>query len=158
MLKNLKTKLTALTASSALFLLNAKVALAQVTNPVTGNLGKPSSGNAGSNFFNYLFILWQAGLSLGGLVVLGMYIMGAFEWLTSGSDPKGAEKGRNRIMNATIGLIILVSLFTIISFVNNLLFGDEFNILRFKLPTAESISVSSDDGAFGSTDSPGKTK
>ncbi len=135
MLKKLTTNLTIVTSSLTLFLFNPKIALAVVENPVTGKLGQSSPGETGSNFFNYFFMLWQ-----GGLVVLGMYIMGAFEWITSGSDPKGAEKGRTRITNATIGLIILVSLFTIISFVNNLLFGKEFNILKINLPTADSVN------------------
>jgi len=133
---NIKKQLTIFTSSLSLFLINSRMALAQVTNPVTGKFGEESAGQKGSNFFNYLFLLWQTGISIGGLVVLGMYIMGAFEWITSGDDPKGAEKGRNRIMNATIGLIILVSAFTIVNFVSHLLFGDEFNIFEINLPTA----------------------
>lgn len=141
MIKNLKKSFITISSSLSLFLLNSKTVLAEVTNPVTGKFGQASPGETGSNFFVYLFLLWQAGISIGGLIVLAMYIMGAFEWITSGSDPKGAEKGRNRIMNATVGLIILVSAFTIVNFVSHLLFGDEFSILQINIPTAGEAST-----------------
>lgn len=108
-----------------------------ITNPVIGELGKPSGQNKdGTVFFTYAVSLWRSAITLGGIAVLGLYIWGAFEWIASGSDSKGVDKGRNRILNATIGLVILVSVFTIVGFMSKLFFGNEFNILQVTFPSA----------------------
>lgn len=118
-----------------------------ITNPVIGKFGQPSGENKeGTVFITYSVTMWRAALTMGGVAVLGFYVWGAFEWLTSGSDPKGAEKGRNRILNATIGLILLVSTFTIVGFIGNLLFDKEFNLMQITFPTAEESVKSGNSG------------
>lgn len=136
-MKKLSSKI--LTAGVLFFInINPVFASDSITNPIIGKFGQPSGDNKeGTVFITYSVTMWRAALTIGGLAVLGFYVWGAFEWLTSGSDPKGAEKGRNRILNATIGLILLVSTFTIVGFIGNLLFDKEFNLMQITFPTAE---------------------
>ncbi len=111
---------------------------AALTNPATGNLGNNAEeANSGSLLLSEFVRLWRVFMSVGALAVIIFFIWGAFEWITSGSDSKGAEKARNRIMNAIIGLIILVSSFVIIGFIGEFLFDGEFDLLELTIPTPE---------------------
>ncbi|MFC1654157.1 hypothetical protein ACFL1M_04955 [Patescibacteria group bacterium] len=46
-------------------------------------------------------------LTLGGLVLFFMLVSGGFSIMTSISDPKGSEKGKQQVTNAILGFIIL---------------------------------------------------
>jgi hypothetical protein len=108
-----------------------------LTNPVTGNLGSDATGAlSGGLFLNYFIKMWRTAINLGALVVLLFYVIAAYEWLTSGSDPKGVDQARQRFMNATIGLLLLVSSFALVAFVGELLFEGEFNLLRLTFPSS----------------------
>lgn len=124
--------------SLALFLIFATNSYAAVTNPVIGNLGTNEGTEDGSKFTNYAVYLWKVSINLGALAVIGFFLWGAFEWITAGSDSKKTESARSRMTNAIIGLIILVSSFTILSFVSKIFFGNNFDLLRLTLPTQSS--------------------
>jgi hypothetical protein len=47
--------------------------------------------------------------------------MGAFEWITSGGDKGKAEKARDKMTQAVIGLVILISAVAILMFIQQLL-------------------------------------
>lgn len=124
------TTLTALVLSTS-------SALAQgIKNPaLTGELG----GNAGFGvegvesgyvFAKYFVTIWNSLNAIGALLVIFYFIWAAFEWLTSAGEKGKLEAARNKMINAVIGLIILVSLYTIIGVVSDLFFGTEFNILN----------------------------
>lgn len=135
-----KINKTILTLSASLvFFFNKRLevfAADQLTNPVIGNLGNnPEEAKSGGLFVDYAVSLWRVAISIGALAVIGMYIMAAFEWLTSGSDTSGTEKARNRFLNATIGLILLASSFAIVAFIGDLFFGSDFSLLEITLPT-----------------------
>lgn len=108
----------------------------QLTNPaVSGDLGNnPSMAIEGSLIMNFAVEIWRLTIQIGALIVVVFYVIAAFEWLTSGSDSKGIEKAKNRFINATIGLILLVSSFAIIAFISQLLFGEHFNLLEVTIP------------------------
>lgn len=108
---------------------------AAITNPVIGDLGTNEGTEDGSKFVNYAVYLWKVSINLGALTVIAFFLMGAFEWITAGSDSKKTETARSRMTNAIIGLVILVSSFTILSFVSKIFFGDEFDLLKLSLPT-----------------------
>jgi hypothetical protein len=72
---------------------------------------------------------------LGALAVIVFFVWGAFEWITSGSDSKKAESARSRMTNAIIGLVILVSSFTLLSFISKILFGNSFDLLKLTIPS-----------------------
>lgn len=118
------------------FLLSVSTVSAQLTNPVvTGELGDDSAGaKSGATFASYFVSLWSTIIGLGAIVVLIFFIWGAFEWITSGGDKGKLETARNRITQAVIGLIILVSSYVIIGFIGDVFFDKSFNILQPSLP------------------------
>lgn len=119
---------------SALFLLAQNKVQAAISNPAIGDLGTTEGAADGSKFISYTVYLWRVAINIGALAVIFFFILGAFEWITAGSDTKKVESARNKIMNAVIGLVILVGSFTIISFLSKILFGGSFDILKLSFP------------------------
>ena len=106
-----------------------------ITNPgVPGPLGGNSAGGVadaerGYTFALYFVYIWNSLNAVGAMLVIYFFILGAFDWLTSAGEKGKLESARNKMVNAVIGIIILVSLYTIIGFISDLFFGTEFNIL-----------------------------
>jgi hypothetical protein len=108
----------------------------RITNPVTGELGdNPEAAKSGVLLTGLFVKFWRIAINMGALVVMLFYVLAAYEWITSGSDAGGTEKARQRFINATIGLILLVASFAIVAFVGELLFGDNFDLLNLTFPT-----------------------
>jgi hypothetical protein len=131
-LKNTSLALTALLNSSGL-------ALAEITNPVTGKWGEggaDTGATEGGLFTKYMVLIWNAIMTIGAILVIILFIKAAFEWIGSGSDKSKVENARNTITQAFIGLVILVGSFVIIAFLSKLLFGEEFEILNLVVPMA----------------------
>lgn len=60
-------------------------------------------------------------LTLATIMVLFYLIWGGIDWLTSGGDKGKTESARNKITAALIGLIIIISSWAILIFVQQLL-------------------------------------
>jgi cytochrome bd-type quinol oxidase subunit 2 len=90
--------------------------LAQLINPVikpiVGNIDAMTGGPAGtvSTFITNLITVF---MSLGGLYFFVMLIMGGYAYITAGSDKEGVQKATEKIKNALIGIVILLSVYTI---------------------------------------------
>lgn len=121
--------------SLSIFFLMISTAQAAISNPVIGDLGTNEGAEDGSKFINYVVYLWKVSMNLGALAVIVYFIWGAIEWITAGSDSKKTEGARQRMTNAIIGLVILVSSFTILSFISKIFFGDNFDLLELTIPT-----------------------
>lgn len=134
-LKLNKNNIFASLLSLSIFFLLTTSAQAAITNPVVGDLGTSEGAEDGSKFINYVVYLWKVSINLGALAVIAYFIWGAIEWITAGSDSKKTESARSRMTNAIIGLVILVSSFTILSFVSKIFFGNSFDLLELTLPT-----------------------
>lgn len=119
---------------------NAQTSGTGIVNPLTGKLGDdPQKAASGETFVSYFVDLWGTFISIGGLIVLIMFLWGGLEWITAGGDASKIEKARNRIMQSVLGLLILVSSFVIIGFVSQIFFGEEFSLLNltFTAPGGE---------------------
>jgi hypothetical protein len=148
---NIKTKkITTLGLTIATFFTTTVQTFAQgITNPVIGGLGDDAEkAKSGELFTSYFVDIWNAVITVGGLIVLVMFLWGAIEWITAGGDSSKIEKARDRILQSLIGLIILVSSFVIIGFISQLLFGEEFSLLNlsFSSPDAAVIPGSNTPG------------
>lgn len=44
-------------------------------------------------------------------------ILGGIQWITSGGDKAGVEKARDRIIHAVVGLILIASIWAIVSLI-----------------------------------------
>ena len=137
MKKNLVYLNLAVVITLLFFLLTPSV-LAQtqgITNPVIGDLGtNDPSVSSGGGFIQYTVYLWRASITLGSLAVIAFFLLGAFEWITSGGDKTKVENARNKITSAVIGLVLLVSSFVLLSFLSKLLFAGEFDLLKLTVP------------------------
>jgi hypothetical protein len=110
----------------------------RLTNPAINSWGDdPDRAEDGSLFLEIAVNFWRVAITIGALYVLGSFLLAAFEWIGSGGDKGKLESARNRGVNAAIGLILLVSSFTIVTFLGDLFFGEEFNLLELTLPTPE---------------------
>ncbi|MDQ5950950.1 MAG: hypothetical protein QG639_227 [Patescibacteria group bacterium] len=129
-MKNL-TKLAATLGVSLISLQTAAVtAFAQITNPPIGQWGQTDGAAGGGLFARYFITMWNAVISIGAIAVLAYFIWGAVEWITSAGDSAKLQSSRNRMLHAIIGLFLLVTAYTIIGFLSELIFGEDFNILR----------------------------
>ena len=111
---------------------------AQIKNPVTGNLGNDADkASRGETFLGYFVMLWRTTMTIGAIIVIVQFIWGAVDWISSGGDKGKIESARNKITQAIIGLIILVSSFTILGYVGQIAFGNQFSILKLTFPTPD---------------------
>lgn len=100
-----------------------------IVNPLlTANGGSdPAAAASGALFTRYFVYFWRVLIFFGMLTVLIIFIMGAFDWLTAGGDKGKIDSARRKIIDATIGIIILAGSFAIIQFIGKV-FG--FDLLR----------------------------
>ena len=85
-----------------------------ITNPIFQTAGVIDGVGFFSKFIPALITL---AFIVGTLVFVGILIMGAIQWISSGSDKQSLEGARSRITNAVIGIIVLFSTYAILSFV-----------------------------------------
>lgn len=66
----------------------------------------------------------SAALGLVGSLALAMFIFGGFLWMTAAGSPDKVKKGRDVMIWAVLGLIIIFSSYTLVNFVlNNVIAG-----------------------------------
>lgn len=107
-------------------------------NPATGQMNtNPTAAAAGLTFVTYFITIWQALITVGGLMVIIYFLWGAIEWITAGGDSGKVGKARDKITQAVIGLVILVGSFVIIAFLGGLFFGRDFDLFRLTFPTPD---------------------
>ena len=72
------------------------------------------------------------GFFVGFIIFFFILLSGAIRWITAGGDKTNIESARKTIANALIGLVILLSIFAIISLIGEI-FG--VTLLKIKIPT-----------------------
>jgi len=58
-----------------------------------------------------------------GIIAVAIIMYAGFLWMTSGGDPEKINRAKSALINASIGLIIIISAFAIVSFIINLMDG-----------------------------------
>lgn len=114
-----------------------------IRNPVIGNFGGNKTSGIGSiteaqtggTFLRIFILSWRSAIFLGSILVIVMFLWGGISWITAGGDKGKVEKARDRMTQAVIGLVVLVSSFVIIGFLGTLIFGEAFDILKLTIPT-----------------------
>lgn len=106
---------------------------AAITNPAIGTLGSDADAAAdGTLFTSYFLRVWNGIITIGALMVIIYFLWGSIGWITAGGDSAKIQKSRDRMVQAVIGLILLVGSFTLIGFISATFFGSDFNILELK--------------------------
>ena len=104
-----------------------------IQNPATGNLGNNvGTAKSGAMFVSIFISLWNTAISVGAIITIVMFLWGSLEWITASGDTAKVSKGQQKMLQAALGLFVLVSSFIIIGFVSSILFGTQFDILRPK--------------------------
>lgn len=58
-------------------------------------------------------------MRVGGMVAVGYIMYGGFRYMTSRGEPENTAEAKNTIMNAVIGLVIVIISVTVVNFVGN---------------------------------------
>lgn len=82
-----------------------------INNPTGISAPGPNPGQQGLTILITTFV--NTALVIAGIVFLFMLIIGGLRWATSSGDKAALESARGRIINALIGLIIVVASFVI---------------------------------------------
>ncbi len=135
---NLKKKTAQIALSFSTMLASTTTALAQITNPAIGNLSDAEEAESGTLFVRIFIQLWNVIITIGGIIVIVMFLWGAIEWITAGGDSGKIQSAQKRLTHAALGLFILVMSFAIIEYISYIFFEGEFNILNLTLPTVGS--------------------
>jgi hypothetical protein len=93
--------------------------LAQITNPVTGSLGKGDTSQGGTVLGKLISGLLGALFVAGFLLAFMILILSGIQWITAGGDKQALEKARNGITNAIMGLIIVAAAWAIMTLIGN---------------------------------------
>lgn len=102
----------------------------EITNPIIPErLARMSGARFFNNFLNTGVLL---GLVIGSIIFFFLLLTGAIRWISSGGDKTQLEGAQKQITHALIGLVILLSIFAIISLIESI-FG--ISITTINLPT-----------------------
>ncbi|HSW90101.1 MAG TPA: hypothetical protein VLH19_04490 [Patescibacteria group bacterium] len=79
-----------------------------------------AAGTVGSTFgtlSSFINLLLPMAFIIAGLIFLFLLIGGGFTIVSSAGNPKGVEQGKNQLMTAVIGFIVIFSAFWIIQII-----------------------------------------
>lgn len=92
--------------------------LAVVIPTICPNPGAPNACSPTISGFQNLYVnVITVFLEIGGIILFIMLLVGGFQYLTSGGDPKGTETARKTITYAIGGFVLLVLSFLIIKLI-----------------------------------------
>jgi uncharacterized membrane protein YgcG len=127
----------------------------EITTGPTSLYNQPVSESIATIFVFFI----QFAFVVGGILVLVYMLWGALDYITSGGDPDRAGQARQKIINALIGIIVLVMVLAIWLFIT-----DIFGIIRktehgfrFNLPTLGKDGTSGNSGGSSGGSSGGTT-
>lgn len=99
----------------------------QISNPVG-----PDFTTEGTTFFSTIIPnLITLGFVVGVLVFFFVFVVGAIQWMASGSDKTSVESARSKVLNAFVGIVILLLLYVILQVIGNFFGLDVFSNLGF---------------------------
>lgn len=109
---------------------NLLLAQSRITNPITPKLS-PETPTKGLYLLGDIIAKFiSIGIIIAAVVFFFIFLVGGIRWITSSGDKAQIEAARNTIMNALIGLVIVLALFAILKLIETL-FG--INLLQIKL-------------------------
>ena len=76
----------------------------------------PTLGDLVGNVIRLMFFI-------AGLYALVLLLLGGFEWVSSGGDDKKLSAARGKIINAIIGLVVMVAVLTLVILLEQVVFG-----------------------------------
>src|SRR3989344_1642585 len=111
-LKNMQFIKKMVVVASLLFTPSLVLAADRLTNPLTVNSIPEFIGN-----------IIKAALGLSGSIALLMFVWGGLQWLISGGNAERVKKGKDTIIWAVLGLVVIFTAYTLVSVVVKALAG-----------------------------------
>jgi hypothetical protein len=106
--------------------------LAQIINPVLPpKIGSGGTDVGGTIIGGFVSAITGAILVIAALLAFLYLLMGGIQWITAGGDKNQLESARNKIIHAIMGLIIIASLWAVMSLVANWIGFNTFPQLPF---------------------------
>jgi hypothetical protein len=125
--------------------MNNQYLLAQITNPLLPTTIGSGATDAGATALGKLIGNVAGGILVIGFLLAFFYLLtGAMSWITASGDKNQLEAARNKITHAIIGLIILASVWAIMTLVSAFL-GISFP--NIPIPTLDSVINGGGGGA-----------
>ncbi len=119
-MKNYSTITKALSAITAITILAAPVlAFAQFTTPDAGGTGLPNFFFGCSSVTGCILSIINILLAVAGLIAVLVLIIGGFRYVTSFGNEEVTSTAKKMILNAVIGIIIIILSFVIVRVVAN---------------------------------------
>lgn len=104
------------------------ILLAQITNPAVAPIFGSAAAAPSTALASIVVTLWRTAITLGGLALLIMLIIGALEWITAGGDKGKVQAARDRMTQSVIGMLVLAGTVAISVFVGKVLGIDLLNL------------------------------
>lgn len=111
---------------------NLIAAAGEIVNPVVTGLGSGGNNASGANVAFLIGTFIKVMVIVGTLGFILYFLLGTSKWIMSGGDKGHLEEAKHEIVNAVTGLVIMLALYAIIAFLNNI-FG--IDILKINWPT-----------------------
>lgn len=106
-----------------------------IENPLTGELGKGGTAAGTTHFGNIIVSILNVMIIAGAVMLLIMIVWSGIAWISSGADKERLQGARQRLINAIVGFIILISVFAIANFIGSIFGLGWFQDLKIPLPT-----------------------
>ena len=113
------------TGSVNLFFLSffiARPVVAQAPDPAQVQVNAVALNFQIPTFADILTFLIRFFFVIAGIAALVMLLWGALSWVTSGGEKEGVQKARDKIVNAIVGIILVVVALSIIWSMENIVF------------------------------------
>jgi lysylphosphatidylglycerol synthetase-like protein (DUF2156 family) len=95
----------------------APIAFAQFQTPSSGGTGLPNDTSVSS----FILKIINIALTVAGLIAVLFLIIGGFRYITSAGNEETAEQAKKIIINAIIGIVVIILSFVIVRVISNAL-------------------------------------
>lgn len=104
---------------SIAMMLSPLLVAAQFTTPGSGGTGLSDTFGGASTVSQLILTIINIILALAGLIAVLILIIGGFRYVTSFGNEEAVEKAKKMIINAVIGIVIIILSFVIVRVVSN---------------------------------------
>lgn len=123
--KSKKLSLASIISFLALAIYSAPAFAVTLTNPLEGVMGQ----NAGPEQIpDYIGKLIGGIFGVVGALALVMFVYGGLMWMLSGGNQERVKKGRDILIWATVGIVVIFSSYVILSFILGAIGGGEVDV------------------------------
>ena len=98
----------------------AQLVFAQPTGP---NIPKPTNTIAASTFGQVITTMFNIAIIVAGIAFVVLLLVGGIQYLTAAGSEENTKKARTLMLDAAIGLVIVIIAYPVGSYVLNSLFG-----------------------------------